>query len=123
MTKSKPVIRPATYADAVAYYGGDPVSSFKGYAVDLDGEIIGICGVFYHEGRPIAFSEMKEPMRRYIKARAMACRILLKLFDSIGGKVYAFASDTEPTAPYLLAKLGFKPTGEFTSHGEMLVRG
>lgn len=122
MTRSEPVIRPATYSDAVAYYGGPPRASFKGFVAELDGEIIGIGGVFYEDGAAVAFSEMKEPMRKYRKAKARACRILCDMFDGIGRKVYAAACESEPTAPYLLVKLGFKPTGIFGQFGETWVR-
>lgn len=123
MTRSEPTFRPATAADAVAYFGGPPKLSFRGFVAELDGEIIGIGGVYYDNGVPIAFSEMREPMRRYRKARAKACRILTRFFDQLGGKVYAVACPTEPTAAALLAKLGFVPIGLFGPHGETLVRG
>lgn len=122
MTRSEPTIRPATAADAVAYYGKTPGMSFRGYVAELDGEIVGIGGVYYDNGMPIAFSEMKPPMRSHKKAMAKAVRMFERLFDSLGTKVYAVACATEPTAPYLLAKLGFKPTGVFGKHGETLVR-
>ena len=123
MTRSEPVIRKATQADAIAYYGSNAKCSFRGYVAELDGEIIAIGGVYYDNRMPIAFSEMRPPMRKFLKARARGCRMLVKLFDEIGGKIYAVACSTEPTAPYLLAKLGFKPTGLFGPLGETLVRG
>lgn len=123
MTRSEPTFRQATPTDAVAFYGAPAKMSFRGFVAELDGEVVGIGGVYYDNGVPIAFSEMRPPMRKYKKAMAKACRILTRFFDQLGGRVYAVACSTEPTAPYLLAKLGFKPTGLFGPHGETLVRG
>lgn len=123
MTRPEPTFRRATPADAVAFYGTPAKMSFRGFVAELDGEVVGIGGVYYDNGVPIAFSEMRPPMRKYKKAMAKACRILTRFFDQLGGKVYAIACPTEPTAPYLLAKLGFKPTGLIGPHGETLVRG
>lgn len=109
-------------ADAIAYYGEAPKQSFRGYAAELDGEIIALGGVYYQDGLPIAFTEMKPKMRMHRKAIAKGCRMIVRLLDDIGGSVYAIACNAEPTAPYLLAKLGFKPTGLFGPHGETLVR-
>lgn len=115
-------IRPATARDAQRYYGGPPPFSFRGYAAELNGEIVGVGGVYIQNGAYVAFSDMKSPLRQRKKTLAKACRILMELFDKTGGPVYAVASNTEPTAPYLLAKLGFKPTGLFGPQGETLVR-
>ena len=123
MTRSEPVIRQATQADAVAFYGEPAKMSFRGFVAELDGEVVGIGGVYYDNGVAIAFSEMRPPMRKHKKAMAKACRMLTRFFDQLGGKVYAVACPTEPTAPQLLKKLGFVPTGLFGRHGETLVRG
>ena len=120
---SRPVLRPATAKDAVAFYGKTPPFSFRGFVADLDGEVVGICGVYYEKHRPVAFSEMRDAMRPYKKEIAKACRMLMQLLNQLGGSVYAFACPTEPTSGYLLAKLGFKPTGMLGPHGDILVRG
>ncbi len=114
--------RRATAADALAYYGKPAPFSFRGYVAELSGELVGIGGVYYQDGVPIAFSEMRPAMRPHRKAIAKACRMLTQFLDQIGGSVYAVACPAEPTAPRLLAKLGFKPTGVFGPMGETLVR-
>ena len=99
--------------------------SFRGFVAVEDGrEVIGIGGVYRDEfRRPIVFSQMREPMRKYRKAQAKAARMLVAFAHEVAGpRVYAVAQPEEPTAPYLLAKLGFKPTGEFTVMGELLVK-
>ena len=116
---NKPTLRPATKKDALAFYGHAPLFSFKGICAELDGEIIGLCGVYRDSGRQVVFSEIKDAMRPYRKSIARATRSLM---DMIRGPVYAFAAPTEPTSGYLLAKLGFMPTGEIGEHGDILVR-
>jgi hypothetical protein len=116
------VIRPATEKDARQYYAGRPMFSFRGYAAEMDGEIVGLCGIYYQDGIPIAFSDIRDALRPRKKTLAKACRMLQRLIDKVGRPVYAVACGTEPTAPYLLAKLGFKPTGVFGPEGETLVR-
>lgn len=123
MTRSEPTFRRATAQDALVFYGKTPPMSFRGFVAELDGEVIGIGGIYYNEGVPVAFTDLGEPMRKHKKAIAKACRMLTRFFDQTGGKVYAVACPKEPTAPYLLAKLGFKPTGLFGPLGETLVRG
>ena len=120
---SSVTFRPATAKDAFRYAGKIPPFSFRGYVAELDDEIVGIGGVYYQDGVPIAFSEMRPAMRLHRKAIAKACRMLMQFLNQLGGPVYAVACPTEATAPYLLAKLGFKPTGVFGEHGETLVRG
>jgi len=120
---SSVTFRHATTADAKAYYGISAPFSFRGYVAELEGELVGIGGIYYQAGVPVAFSEMRPAMRAHRKAIAKACRMLTQFFNQLGGPVYAVACPTEPTAPYLLAKLGFKPTGVFGDRGETLVRG
>ncbi len=120
---SKATLRRATAADAEAYYGASPLFSFRGFVAEVDGELAGIFGVYYQDGLPVAFSEMRDAMRPHKKAIAKACRMLMQFLNQLGGPVYAFASPTEPTSGYLLAKLGFKPTGEMGPYGDVLVRG
>ena len=123
MAEAECVFRPATSADARLWFCGTPASSFRGYVAVIGGEIAGIGGVFYHQGIPVAFSEMSDKMRASKKSIARAIRVLERMFDSIGSPVFAFANQKEPTSAGLLAKLGFVPSGySFDQHGEMLVR-
>lgn len=115
-------IRKATVQDARKFYGQDPIYSFRGYVVELNGDIVGVAGIYFEDGKPIVFSEMKDPMRKHKKAIAKTCRLIMKMVDDLGRAAYAFACPTEPTSGYLLAKLGFKPTGMVGPHGDILVR-
>lgn len=122
MTRPEPIIRPATAADLAAFYPGRAMPSFRGVAVELDGEVVGIGGVCYQKGRPVAASDIRGALRKHKRTLVKVSRMLANLYDQIGGTVYAVACPTEPTAPYLLAKLGFKPTGMFCPTGEVLER-
>lgn len=115
--------RRATLEDARAFYGKDPELSFRGFAaIDEEGAVLWVGGVYYAYGRKIAFSEGRPKDRKLLKERAKAVRMMERLMDEQEGPVYAVADENEPTAGYLLAKLGFKPTGEMTHMGEFLVR-
>jgi len=122
MPRVEPTFVPITQKLAEAYFEGRPPFGFKGYAAVLEDEVVGVGGVFRWEGLPIAFSQMKDGMRPYKKARAKAARLMDRFISDMGIAVYATVDPNEPTSPGLLAKLGFVPTGEITEHGELLVR-
>ena len=113
---------PATQAYAYDYFGGSPPYGFRGYVALRDGAVVGIGGVFMYEGIPVAFSQMKDPMRPFIKAKARAARLLEKYIDDMRIPVYATADPNEPTSGKLLEKLGFQPTGIEIEQGELLMR-
>lgn len=117
------VFRPATPADAEAYYGRNPGLSFRGFVAVKSDEVVGIAGVNYTNGMRVAFSEFKEAMRSDRRALARGVRMAMQIVNQIKGPVYAVADDEEPTSAKLLAKLGWVPTGIHGPHGETLVRG
>lgn len=113
--------RRATAQDAEEFYGRPPLASFRGYAAVEDGKVIGVGGVYYDEfRRPVVFSEMKPEMEKHTKAKAKAVRMLVKFAEEKHRILFAVADARYPTSGYLLAKLGFKPTGEMTTMGELL---
>lgn len=115
--------REASLADARAYWGRDPEITFRGLvAEDERGDLVGIGGTYWCEGRLILFSEMKPGMRKYRKARARAVRMLLDFAERQSPVCYAVADPNESTSEKLLAKVGFVPTGIQTEAGELLVR-
>jgi len=114
--------RRATQADALKFYHQPAIRSFRGYVAVLGGKVIGIGGIYYDYGVPIAFSEMTDEMRNRRRDKARAVRLLEDLIDAYGAPVFAVVEPGERTAPYLLAKLGFQPTGQFTERGELLVK-
>lgn len=122
MTRREPVMRPATAQDFERFYHARPKTRCRAYAADLDGEVLGLCGVTYQMGKPVAFSDIRPELRRYRRTLVKAAKMLNDLLDHIGGHVYAVADRDEATAPYLLARLGFVPTGVYGPSGEILVR-
>jgi len=115
--------RPATRSDALRYYGRDPVATFRGYVAERGGEIIGIGGVYYDLGVPVVFTEMSPEMAASKKDCARGARLMVSYLDSLDiPVVYAVADTNYTTAPYLLAKLGFVPTGRMSERGELLAR-
>lgn len=114
--------RVATLADALEFFGGYPPARFRGFVAVLNGAVVGIGGVYYHGGAMVAFSDLKPEIRKHKKIIAKGCRILCKFFEELNMPVYALANAHEPTAPRLLAKLGFRPTGQVTDAGEYLVK-
>lgn len=122
MRSEEVLFRPATQDDLVAYYGKRPEMSVKGFAAVCGGTVVGVGGLYVEQGNTVAFCEIKEPFNRNKKALAKGCRILMQLIDGVPGPVYAVADKQHKTSGYILAKLGWKPTGVFNEHGETLVR-
>lgn len=116
------VFREATLEDAVKFYGDYPPSRFRGFVVEKDNDLLAIIGVYYVKGYPVAFSDLSDSVRAHRKIIAKGVRFMCEYLDSLKFPVYALASQCEKTAPYLLAKCGFKPTGTITELGEYLVR-
>lgn len=119
---SKATFRRAAAEDAAVFYREGIPLSFRGWVAEQDGVVTALFGISYEHGIPVAFSQIADPMRSCKKSIAKGCRILMKMLDSIRGPVYAVADPNEPTAPYLLIKLGWRPTGRFTPHGELMAR-
>lgn len=116
------VFERATQTLVERYYGERPPVGFRGYVALLGGEPVGVGGVYRAGGMWVAFSEMKDAMRPFRKARAKAARLLVEFIDALGVTVHAVVDPVEPTSSGLLKKLGFVPTGESTDIGELLVR-
>ncbi len=111
MKSHEPVIRSATEADLINYYGENPGFTVRALVADLDGEIIAIGGLAYYPGQMLAFSEMKEPMRKYPKLIYKSAFKVAELIKKYGGSVVAVANCKENNAGKLLKKLGFISVG------------
>lgn len=120
MTRSEVTFTEATSELARAYYDGPPPFSFKGYVALLDGKPVGIGGVFFSGGTPVAFSEMKDEMRPRTRDKARAVRVLERLINTYKCPVVAVAA--EPTSVPLLSKLGFVLTGKEEALGPVMVK-
>lgn len=104
----RPLIRPITKADVFAYRGEPYSASFRGLAVELNGEIVGVAGVLH---TPVlqAFSNIRDELRKYPKTLVLAARkfreILAQYDDS---PIYAIANENEKNAPGYLEYVGFE---------------
>lgn len=122
MTSDEIVFKRAGTKDVEAFYGKPPVVRMRGFVATAEGHPVMLGGILYHQGTMVLFSELKPEARKCKKAIAKGIRILMGFIEGLTVPIYAFANPDEPTAPYLLCKLGFKPTGVLTPQGEYLVR-
>jgi hypothetical protein len=111
----------ATQETARKFYGKEPELSFRGIVALKDGEPLAIGGVYKIGQAWYAFSDMKPEMRKHKRAIVQGVHLLEAFYDSLGYPVLAVVSKDEPTAPGLLAKLGFVPLGMETEEGEKIV--
>lgn len=109
-------IRPATQKDAEAFYGKKPLKSMRAIVAVLDGEPIGIGGVFREDHMHVVFSEMKPEMRKYKKAILKVSYMVYDIMKRYN-VVYAVANKEEKTAPRLITHFGFR-LAEINSEGE-----
>lgn len=109
---------PASSALAQAFYGKPWPFSFRGWVCLIEGEPAGICGLYNHDGHPVAFSDIGERFRNRRKAIVRGIHLVRDMIEASPIPVYAKANPDAPTAPAVLAKLGFRPTG----HDDLMVR-
>lgn len=114
-------IEPLTADMAHRFYGKLPIKTMRGFVAVKNGEPIGIGGIYYEGKHAVAFSEMKPEMKKDKKTIARAIRKLLAMFASAGRPVYAVCDKDEPTAAWLLARLGFVPIGQAGPEGDILI--
>lgn len=102
-------IVPATPALVEAFFGCPPPYTFRGHAALIGDRVVGLGGVSFVNGMPVAFTDMKDELRSRIKDRARCFRFLEAEFKRHTGRLFAVCSPDEPTAARILARLGFKP--------------
>lgn len=118
MTNPEPMrIVPATPALVEAFSGGPAPYTLRGHAALIGDRVVGLGGIYIADGLPIAFTDMKDELRARIKDRARCYRFLEAEFKRHAGRLFALCSENEPTAPRILARLGFKPVV-----GQLMVR-
>jgi len=107
MPSNRPVIRPVNKDDVIAIKGELYNESFRGIAVELNGETLGIAGVL-HTANLQAFSQIKDELKKYPKTLILAAREFRKILDSYEYPVYAHASEKENNSTGYLEYIGFK---------------
>lgn len=112
---------PATREHALAFWGGEPPFSFRGFAGLIGDEVVGVMGVHFAGDRFWAFSGwIKE--RVSPRMRVLAIREMVRYMDEQKIPLYATADKDHASAVDLLFKLGFVPTGELLEDAEIMVR-
>ena len=106
--KTKPLIRQARRSDVIDMNGKYYKESFSGYAVELDGKVIGIAGLL-HSNPAQVVSDMKDEMRKYPKTIIRMARIIRDMITETPYPVYATPSPYESNARRMLEYVGFKP--------------
>lgn len=102
-----PRLRPATRSDIIEFYGSVKWT-FRAFAADLDGKVLAVGGIYYDGGNRVAFSSMRNEMRRFPVTIMKGAKLIMTLLDK---PTIAIANPTEPGAPRLLERLGFEPRG------------
>lgn len=97
----------------MAWYGDElPRQSMRALVADLDGEIIGIAGLVYHDDQMLAFSSIKDEMRRYPVTIMKAAKRFADIINKHGRNVVAVASCGEKNSDEFLSRVGFEFIGE-----------
>lgn len=104
MTK-RPKFRPATRADIEHFYGPDFAVSFRASAVEVDGELLGVGGLYYTPHTAIGFAKYDDKLAEFPLAKA---RGALEIMKHIQGRACMAIVDDKPESAVVLEKLGWK---------------
>lgn len=100
-----PEIRPLKKSDLGEF--NSMGKTVRGYAVELDGKVIGIAGVLHT--RPLqAFSRMEDELRKHPKAIIKVIKMFKGILKNYDMPVYAIASETEYNSTKVLKRIGFE---------------
>ena len=103
--RPNPVFRPATREDIDNFYP-EATQTFKAIVAELDGKPLGIGGIYYSNGTPVAFSKTLPELEKYPFTIARGAKMVMEF---IGDKdCVAFADESLPGAPEFLERLGFQ---------------
>lgn len=111
MKKDNPVIRPATPADIIDFYGMELPVTVRAWAVDYKGETVCLAGVTIHRNMPaLAFSELRDHDAPPITVYRTAIKLMEKI-KTLRMKVIADPANNPLAiacnAPRFLRALGF----------------
>lgn len=116
MSGSSPIIRHATREDIEAYSTIPNKPTLLAWVADLDGQLLGIGGFHFTQGRWFGFCDLKSDMRRYKLSIARAGRMIMAEAKRQGIRfVYADADLNEANSVRWLCSLGFRldPRSEY----------
>jgi hypothetical protein len=80
-------------------------SSYNAWAAVENGKVFGIGGVYYDDGKAIAFSNMREDIP--VKDRIKGARIIMDILSQTEGPIYAYP-ESYKSAPATLKHFGFE---------------
>lgn len=103
------IIRSMTAADAQAYWGKELPASVRGYAVELEGTVMGIAGLAYLPTEIRAFADMVEDGQKYPMTIMRITKLMKALMNETKAPVYCNPSASLPNAKRFLEHVGFKP--------------
>jgi hypothetical protein len=100
-----PKIRPLKKSDLGEF--NSMGKTVRGYAVELDGKVIGIAGVLHT--RPLqAFSRMEDELRKHPKTIIEVINTFKDILKNYDMPVYAIASEKEYNSTKVLERIGFE---------------
>lgn len=108
-------IRPATRADFEAMYGESPKKTMRAVVGDVDGEVVGIGGVYYDPAGVVGFLKITDAAAPYRFTMMREARKFMQGFDI---PIRAVRDPTSDGAGRFLMALGFERVGE-TASGEV----
>lgn len=118
----KPVIRPATREDIIAFHGKPYPFTSRAVVGLVRGRRIAIGGVGDVDGRLFAFYAMKPSARRYKVSIVKAAAAVIEAVKADGAKfIWAIVDPKEPGSRRWVEAMGFKPT--VTPHRYRWARG
>lgn len=121
MTRRDLVIRNITGNDIKHFYGDAIKHTVRGWAVDIDGVLVAICGVFLTRGCVIAFSEVVPDIDvPHITVWRTAKEIMRRMSGLGYRNIYAIACPKTKTAQAFLNRIGFMHI-ESSSRGEVFL--
>lgn len=100
--------RAATREDLQQWFGNVP-ASMRALVLEHDGEVVVIAGVAVMADHLQAFSVQNEKAKGLRMAKGRMAVEFKRLLAGVSAPVFALCSESEPTAPGLLAHLGFRP--------------
>ena len=111
MASEKPKIRPLTPGDIEEFYPEGVKLSVRGVAVEVDGKVIAVAGMSLRVPY-LAFSTMKDEMRKYPKMILKTARQLQDIMRQYKSDVFAEADVNEKNSFAFLHHLGFEHVDE-----------
>lgn len=101
------IVRQATRDDLIDWFGAVP-ATMRAIVVEEGGKVYGVAGISVMPDHLQAFSAVKPELRRHKYLMAKAAVMFGRMLDESKTGVLAVCSPTEPTAPDLLTRLGFR---------------